>query len=292
MLPDNGPDVAQLRASILVIGDELLGGFVQDTNSHWLAQRLRDHAVPLDRVQTVPDEFDDIDEALSAELARSRPRLVLTTGGIGSTPDDITFEAIAASLGRDTAEEPTIAERLRGALDWTRSQGVELDDEAERQFLRMSRVPAGATLLPTSGWAPALRVDVDGGCEDDGGATIIVLPGVPSQMRELVSTGVEPALLADRNEPWEVVEFTHGYPESLLNPVFLLLDREHPRVKVGSYPGSPMIVRLQGTRDDLAAAAPLVQRAIDELDDSEGGRRIRTAWAGRTGGDDTDEDQT
>ncbi len=112
-----------LRASIVVIGDELLGGFVRDSNSHFLARRLRAHGVPLDRVQVVPDEYPAIDEALQAELARSRPRLVLSTGGIGSTPDDITFEAVARSLGREVVEEPRIAERLEGALSWTRGVG-------------------------------------------------------------------------------------------------------------------------------------------------------------------------
>lgn len=271
----------ELRASILVIGDELLGGFVQDTNSHWLAQRLRENAVPLDRVHVVPDELDAIDEALSAELARDRPRVVLTTGGIGSTPDDITFEAIAASLGREVVVEETIAERLESSLDWTRAQGVEVDDEAVRQFLRMSLVPAGARLMPTSGWAPAVRVDVDGGVDDPGGATIVVLPGVPSQMRTLVETGVEPQVLAGRNQPWEVVELTHGYPESLLNPAFLRLSREHPEVAVGSYPGSPMIVRLQGTTEQVTAAAAIVRTSIATLDDSDGGRRIRQAWSDR-----------
>ncbi len=279
----------RMRASILVIGDELLGGFVRDTNSHWLAERLRDHAVPLDRVHVVPDELGAIDEALTAELGRRRPRLVLTTGGIGSTPDDITFEAIAASLGRDVVVEPAIRERLDGALAWTRAQGVEVDAEAEEQFLRMSLVPAGATLVPTGGWVPAVRLDLDGGVDDPGGATVVVLPGVPSQMRSLVTTGLEPALLAGRNRPWSVEEITHGYPESLLNPAFLRLGREHPSVKLGSYPGSPMVVRLQGPPEDVAAARAIVEQHVAALDGTEGGRRIRAAWSDRTADDDEED---
>lgn len=271
----------ELRASILVIGDELLGGFVQDTNSHWLATRLRVHAVPLDRVHVVPDELDAIDEALSAELARARPRLVLTTGGIGSTPDDITFEAVAASLGRPVEVEPTIAERLEGSLEWTRAQGVEVDEEAAEQFLRMARIPAGATMLPTGGWAPAVRVDVDGGLDVDDGATIVVLPGVPSQMRSLVRGGVEP-LVAGRNPSRSITEISHGYPESLLNPAFMRIAREHEEVSLGSYPGSPMLVRLQGPAEEVVAAHRIVEEHIAALDATDGGRRIRSAWAERT----------
>lgn len=281
-------DEPLLRASIVVIGDELLGGFVRDSNSHFLANRLLHHGVPLDRVHVVPDEFDAIDEALQAELGRARPRLVLTTGGIGSTPDDITFEAVARSLGRDVVTEPAIAERLEGALDWTRAQGLEVGDEARHQFLGMARVPEGAVLV-SGGWAPAVRVDVDGGIDEPGGAAVVVLPGVPRQTRDLVSNGIEPELLAGRNPAWTVEEVHHPFPESVLNPLFLRLAEQHPDVKLGSYPGDPMIVRLQGHEDDVTAAAAFVRDEVEQLAGTDGGRRIATAWAERLQGDDDEE---
>lgn len=279
-----GDDHALLRASILVIGDELLDGFVRDSNSHFLAERLHAHGVPLDRVHVVPDEFAAIDEALQAELARTRPRLVLTTGGIGSTPDDLTFEAVAASLGLEVVEEPRIAERLEGALQWTRAQGLEVNAEARDQFFRMARVPAGATLVSAAAWAPAVRVDVDGGVDRPGGATVVVLPGVPSQTRQLVTTGIEPDLLAGRNPRWTVAEIHHRFPESVLNPIFLRLVEEHPDVKLGSYPGLPMVVRLQGRSHDVAGAEAFVRAEVDRLAATEAGQRIAEAWAARLGG--------
>ncbi len=277
-----------LRASIIIIGDELLGGFVRDRNTHFLAGRLREHGVPLDRVHVVPDEFDDIDEALQTELGRARPRLVLTTGGIGSTPDDITFEAVARSLGVDVVEEPVIAERLEGALAWTRAQGLEVDDEAVHQFFRMARVPEGARLV-RGGWAPAVQVDVDGGIDAPGGATVVILPGVPGQTRDLVANGVEPDLLAGRNPAWTVEEVHHGFPESVLNPVFLRLGEEHPDVKLGSYPGNPMIVRLQGEPDAVAAAAAFVRGEVAALEATEAGARVAAAWGARF--DDAEDDR-
>ena len=285
----SGDDNALLRASILVIGDELLDGFVRDSNSHFLAERLHAHGVPLDRVHVVPDEFAAIDEALQAELARARPRLVLTTGGIGSTPDDLTFEAVAASLGLDVVEEPRIAERLEAAIEWTRSQGLEVDAEARDQFFRMARVPEGATLVSAAAWAPAVRVDVDGGVDQPGGATVVVLPGVPSQTRQLVTTGIEPELLAGRNPRWTVAEIHHRFPESVLNPIFLRLVEDHPDVKLGSYPGLPMVVRLQGRPDDVAAAEAFVRVEVDRLAATDAGQRISESWAARLGGG-TDDD--
>ncbi len=270
-----------LEASIIIIGDEILGGFVDDTNSGWLAQQLRELSVPLVRVQTVPDDFGAIDEALSAELARSRPRLILTTGGIGSTPDDITYEAIAASLGLGVELDEQLAPRIKSAVAWTRSQGIEVDDDFEQQMMRMAMVPAGSGLIESdSVWVPGVRVDVDGGIADAGGATIVVLPGVPSQVRQIMRTGIAP-LVEGRNPPIAVAESPHGYPESVLNPLFARLGADHPEVKVGSYPGTPMLVRLVGPPEAVQLAKRDVDAYLDELENSEAGRRMRDAWQSR-----------
>lgn len=272
-----------LEASIVVIGDEILGGFVPDTNSGWIARRLQHHGVPLTRVHTVPDSFAAIDEALQRELTRSRPRVVFTSGGVGSTPDDVTYEALARSLGRDLVVEPTIAGRIERALEWTSSQGLEVTDELAWHMMRMARVPEGATLLNEHrGWAPGIRVDVDGGADADG-VSIVVLPGVPSQLRGIVRDAVEPQLLADRNEQLAVVEVTHGFPESVLNLCFARLLEDWPAVKLGSYPGVPMLVRLTGPEPDVQGARADVEAFVDQLESSPAGARLAEAWAERMG---------
>jgi molybdenum cofactor synthesis domain-containing protein len=272
-----------LEASILVIGDEILGGYVTDANSPWLAARLQAHGVPLTRVHVVPDDAAAIDEALTAELARSRPRVILTSGGIGSTPDDLTYEAVAASLGRDLVDDPTIGERVDGALAWTRAQGLEVTDRYAWHLRRMARIPAGSRLLlREQGWAPGVAVEVDGGCLD-GGATVVVLPGVPSEFRAIVEEVVEPQLLAGRNDLPTVVELDHRFPESALNLVFERVIAEHPEVKLGSYPGQRMLVRLSGPEPAVRAAAELVATTIEELEASPGGARLAAAWSGRRG---------
>lgn len=273
-----------LEASILVIGDEILGGYVQDTNSGWLAERLQAHGIPLTRVHTIPDEHDAIDEALQQELGRSRPRLIITTGGIGSTPDDLTYEAIARSLGEELVEDPVMGRRIDGALSWHREQGVDVTDEFAWHMKRMARVPMSAGMLEHSGWAPALRIDRDGGIDAPGGATIVVLPGVPSQTRRIVTEAVEPALMADRNAPIAVRELTHGFPESALNLVFEGLLTRHPDVKLGSYPGHPMTVRLSGAEEVVEPAFQELRDEVRAMEESASGRRLADAWAERSGG--------
>jgi molybdenum cofactor synthesis domain-containing protein len=204
--------VTAAAASVLVIGDEILGGFVQDTNSHWLAGRLQALGVPLERVSTVPDTMAAIDEALRLELDRPRPRLIMTSGGIGSTPDDLTMEAVAATLGTPTEVDADIDGRITRALEWTAAQGVAVTDDHERAMRRMARVPQGAYLLPgAQGVAPGIAVDVDGGLRA-GGATIVILPGIPSELKRIFDDGVVPDLLAGIGHPQHVVELTHPYP--------------------------------------------------------------------------------
>ena len=278
-----------LAASVIIIGDEILGGFVQDTNSGWLAQRLQAVGIELTRIQTVPDTFAAIDEALRQELARPRPRVVVTTGGIGSTPDDLTYEAVAASLGRDLEVADAIARSVDGAVAWTREQGLEVDAEFVDHMMRMARLPEGATLLrPAHGFAPGVRVDVDGGIDADDGASIVILPGVPSLARAIFTDVVEPTMLADRGLPETVAELTHGFPESVLNRCFARLAERYPDVRLGSYPGAPMIVRLKGDAGRVDAAMAELRAFVADLEAGPAGARLRRAWARRTGtSDDT-----
>ncbi len=271
-----------LRVSVIVIGDEILGGFVQDTNSGWIAGRLAALGVPLDRVVTVPDDAAAIDEALTTELARARPRVVLTSGGIGSTPDDLTLEAVAASLGTGLRTEPLLDGRISEVLARTRAQGATVTPEHERALRKMAQVPRDAYLLPGAhGIAPGVAVDVDGGAGRDGGATVVVLPGVPGELRRIVAAGVEPALLAGRGTPLHVVELTHEYPESALSPTLEALVARFPDVAVGSYPGRVCTIRLRGPRDRAEEAGAVVREALAALDRDASAPGMRARWQQR-----------
>lgn len=276
-----------LAASMVVVGDEILGGYVPDTNSQLVARRLQEHGVELSCVHVVADDLAAIDEALSAELARSRPRLVFTSGGIGSTPDDLTYEAVATSLGRELVEDPTISARIDEALEWSRQHGLEVTDAFAWHLGRMARIPAGSRLLEREGgWAPGVAVDIDGGI-DAGGATVVVLPGVPTEFEALLDHAVLPRLVAGRNPRPHVRELQHHYPESALNLVFAEVLERHPEVKLGSYPGRPMLVRLRGPHDPVEEAADRIAGAIEALDGSDAGRQIAAARAARAAARDT-----
>jgi len=271
-----------LRASVVVIGDELLGGYVRDRNSWVLAQRLRDAAVPLDRVVTVPDDRAAIIEALALELGRPRPRLLLTSGGVGPTPDDVTVEAVAEVLGVPLVTHPEAVTSVEGALAWTLAQGMAVPEEQLRRMRRLADLPEGAWLLAGGpGRTPGVAVDVDGGCRAPGGATVVVLPGVPAELERIVDQGVVPALLAGRGDPAHVVEVTHGYPESFLAPLLARLADDVPGLGVGSYPGASCVVRLRGPRPAVEAAAAAVRAHLAVLDADPAAGAVRARWRDR-----------
>ena len=121
-----------MSTTIIAIGDELLGGFVLDTNSRWMAQRLRALGHPLKRISVVSDRPHEIVDQVRRDLADPDVDRIFTDGGLGPTPDDRTFEAMGLALGRELVVWPDVRDRIedrvRRIMAW---QGVG-QKEAER----------------------------------------------------------------------------------------------------------------------------------------------------------------
>ncbi|POM24411.1 Nicotinamide-nucleotide amidohydrolase PncC [Actinomadura rubteroloni] len=168
-----------MRVELLTIGDELLIGDVVNGNAAWLGRRLADHGVDVTRGVVVGDELDVIVAAVESALRRAD--VVITTGGLGPTYDDLTREALAKAAGAALVRDPALERRLRERVA---AAGRTLEPMA----LRMADVPEGARVLPNSeGSAPGLRIEL-------GGGVVYALPGVPHEMRTLVDATVLPEL--------------------------------------------------------------------------------------------------
>lgn len=254
-----------LEGSVVIIGDELLAGSVNDTNGHLAAGRLRDHGIPLSGVYVVPDDREAIIGVLRTELGRSRPRLVLTSGGIGSTPDDITFSALAEALDRELVVVSEEASRLDDEIDQLRARGFQVDEEGREDILSMVCVPEGGVVLRQAGWVCGVRVDVDSGI-DHGGVTVVALPGIPEYFRSAIDDIVVPELLDGKGTDQELREIEHHLPELVLSPELRRLGDRWPDCRIGSYPGEPMIVRIFGPPGSVDAAARDLMGLLEELD--------------------------
>ena len=170
------------RAAIVVTGTEVLGGRVSDRNGPWLAERLRELGVELAHVTIVGDRPADMLAALrwSASLGVS---LIVTSGGLGPTADDLTASVVGGFCGREMVLDAALEERIAAILAASRARWRHLSDEAIREANRKQAVvPAGASILDPVGTAPGLVVPAGAGRE---GPTVVVLPGPPRELQPL-----------------------------------------------------------------------------------------------------------
>jgi nicotinamide-nucleotide amidase len=220
-----------VTSSIIAIGDELLSGYTLDTNSHWIAQRLRALGIALKRTTQVRDREPEIVEQVHRELADPEVVNVFLTGGLGPTPDDRTFAALAAALGRELVVDESVKERIERRLGRMQAAGLVDSAELNEGHLRMARIPAGAAAVLSNrvGSAPAPVYEVDG-------TRFFVLPGVPPEMKSIFAEEIEPAYLAG-GVALTVRELRIRFAvEGRFYPVLKELEETHPDVTVGSYP--------------------------------------------------------
>ena len=150
-------------AGIIVIGNEILSGKVVDTNSPFLARELRSLGVTLLRIVTIPDDVETI--AATVRDFHQRYDIVLTSGGVGPTHDDVTIEGVAQGFRRKVVRHPAIETRLREYLP---------KDKVNEARLKMADVPEGAELiLDTRLGFPTIKYE-----------NVYILPGIPEILEQ------------------------------------------------------------------------------------------------------------
>jgi molybdenum cofactor synthesis domain-containing protein len=229
-------------AAIVTIGNELVSGDVENTNGSWLARRLETLGVRIALIAAVPDELDGIAAFVREQAALHD--LVLVTGGLGGTPDDLTREAVAAAFGVEQVEQPAVAAALRARF--TRDP-----DYAARWAL----LPEGSRPLENPlGGAPGFAL-----------GNVYVLPGLPAEMEAMFETFAEQLRGGAPIAAWRR---RYRARESELAAALVEAGERWPEVLVGSYPtfgeaGPTVEIVLKSTDpDELAAAAAWLQSAI------------------------------
>lgn len=168
-----------MQAEIVTIGTELLLGEIVDTNSAWIAQQLTGIGLDLLYTTTVGDNLGRITKVLAQSLERSD--VVITTGGLGPTVDDMTRQGVAAATGCALVLDDGLVEEI---ATYFGRRGFQMTDNNRRQAF----IPSGARIIHNPvGTAPCFAVE-------HGAHLIICLPGVPHEMRHLMETEVIPLL--------------------------------------------------------------------------------------------------
>ncbi len=183
-----------VRAGIVVTGTEVLDGRVRDRNGPWLADRLRELGVDLAYLTIVGDRPGDMERALEF-MAAQEIDLVLTSGGLGPTADDLTAEVVGRFQGREMALDEALAERIETIVRPLLTRWPNIDPEAIRVGTRkQAMVPRGATVLEPVGTAPGLVVPPRAPAR---APTVVVLPGPPRELQPMWSAAIQTRALRE-----------------------------------------------------------------------------------------------
>lgn len=233
-----------MKAILLIIGDEILNGTTLDTNSQYLARNLESLNIRIVRRLTIRDEASYIIEALDECLAQAD--LVITTGGLGPTKDDITKKTIAQYFNCDLVMNQEVLERVEGYFK-----------RKNRPILESNRmqalVPEKAEVLANKlGTAPGMWIE-------ENGKIVVSMPGVPYEMRYITDHGLLPRLEAKRGQEHILNRYLHtvGVGESRIAQILENEENALPENIRMAYLPSPGIVKIRLTgvgmdRDVLA----------------------------------------
>ena len=239
-----------MEVALITAGEELLAGDTENTNATWLAQRLTERGVTVRRILVIPDDRETLTEHVRAYSDQWDG--VIVTGGVGSTPDDVTMEAVADAFDRELVVDDLALEAVRRRLAELHERVPELDVDVDERA--EARVPAGSRpLLNDEGLAPGCVLE-----------NVYVLPGIPGEMKAMFESVAEEFDGETVSETLYTVE-----PESNIVPA-LRDARDQFGVSVGCYPDRDQRfnrLKLTGTDPDAVAAAAAWLR--EEIDASE-----------------------
>jgi molybdenum cofactor synthesis domain-containing protein len=255
-------------SSLIAIGDELVGGFTLDSNSHWLAERLRLLGFPVKRITAIRDRPHEIVDQIKRELADPELTHVFVSGGLGPTPDDRTFASVAEALGRELVIWDETLARIERRVRRMHEAGLLESPDVTEGNLRMARIPdrPSHVFKNKRGMAPGVVYEAEG-------KRIFVLPGVPLELKGIFTEELEPQFLAGGSAA-TVRELRFMFAvEARFYPLMREIEEKFPDVSVGSYPNfetKELVIRC------LGSDAKRVDEAIEFV-------RRRTAQLGMTG---------
>ena len=217
-----------VRAGIVVTGTEVLSGRIRDANGPWLADRLADLGIDLAHVTICGDRREDME----AQLRFMRDEgldIVITSGGLGPTADDLTVEVVAGFAGRELRLDPELEQRIGAIVAPLARRWRHVDPEAMAAGTRKQAiVPEGAAVLQPIGTAPGVVVPP----LDGAGPTIVVLPGPPGELQGMWPAAVATDAFRSAAGAHTVYEQQmlrlFGIPESEIAETLRVAEREVP----------------------------------------------------------------
>ncbi len=251
-----------MEVEILVIGNEILIGKTQDTNSNWLAKRISKYGHRLKRITVIEDDIEVISTTLQIILER-KPDMLITTGGLGPTFDDMTLAGIAKGVNRELELNQHAYKSIEKAYEYAYKRGILKLEGMTKEREKMSYLPQGSIPLPNiRGTAPGVKLI-------EGDTTIFILPGVPSEMKAIFQNVVKAILKEKRGKFVEKGLFFMGIGESQIAPYITKLEEKYSQLWIKTHPriGLSLEVEISITGFNIEKGEEIAEQALDEIRD-------------------------
>jgi len=262
------------EVEVISTGNEIVFGQLVDTNSSWIAKLSTEQGARVRRLTCVGDDVDDIAKAISEGLSEGRDMIVIT-GGLGPSNDDLTIEAVAKAVGRKVAYD----ER---ALHLLEAKCRELSVELTERRKRMARSVEGSEPFENSvGFAPGIKVKI-------GDTLLIALPGIPKEMKPMFERSVLPIISRATCKKSAAMNLQIFMPSSSTFPLLNRVSTLFPDAYIKTHPKPPSRERDYGVADglevdvivwgdngsDCEARLNEIESKLVELVEGEGGKVI------------------
>jgi molybdenum cofactor synthesis domain-containing protein len=249
---------------LLAIGNEVLDGIVLDTNSNWMEIRLVALGLQIKRLASVRDDIDEIGRALS--FLSDVCDIIITSGGLGPTHDDMTLKAVGKSLNRKIVKNQEALTIVRRQYLSLFERGIVESPDMTEPRIKMARIPEGAVPLDNKvGGAPGVMIQ-------EKGFTLFCLPGVPSELRFIFEDSLVPWI--KERVRWKfherIVDFGM-HDESVFAPAIDTVMKKHPGVYIKSMPktyGTSKTLRVWVSMgsENMEEAVKQVEETISDLE--------------------------
>lgn len=220
-----------LNIEIICVGNELLTGKTLNTNSQWLSKRATDIGITVKRATVVADDVPEIGSAV-LEAIKRKPRLIITTGGLGPTFDDKTLQGIAKALRFKLKVNAKALQMVKEKYETYARERKIAKVELTQSRIKMATIPEDTEPIPNPvGTAPAVKANLNG-------TLLIALPGVPAEMEAIFEESIVPLLshISDGSVFHEKSIYADSIMESTLAPLIDKVISDNPEVYVKSHP--------------------------------------------------------
>ncbi len=245
---------------LLMIGNEILIGKTQDTNSNWMVKRITKFGHRVKRITTIGDDIEIISSTIRDILKRS-PDIVITSGGIGPTFDDMTLQGIANGLNRNLELNQHAYNSIKKVYDHAHQRGLLKLEGMTKEREKMAYLPKGSVPLPnTVGTAPGVKIEEEK-------TIIFILPGVPAEIKAMFRNIITPILREKKGKFIEKGFLFSGIGESQIAAYTTELEKKYPQLWIKTHPkiGLSVEVEVSITAFNVENGEELIDKALNEI---------------------------